>query len=87
MATTVSFTPTRCIMGAGKFDTDRRYIRAGSAGAGFPIVRDRTVRTAVDPSNVRYVMWRWTNSVSAAEWRISGAATGLGNASATLATL
>lgn len=84
MATTVSFSPTRCIMAGGKFDTDYRYIRAGATGSTFPIVRDRTIRIAQDPSNERYVTWRWTDSVSADEWSLSGGATGLGNAAATL---
>ena len=81
MTTTISLSPTRCIMGAGKFDTDRRYFRANSGSGSFPLPRNETVRIDLDS---RYVMSRWTNSVSAIEYRLGGSATGLGDAAATL---
>lgn len=85
MATTILFSPTRCIMGGGKFDTNYRYMRAGTSGSTFPLPRERTVRIAAD-SNGRTVMWRWSDSVTSDEWRLSGA-TGLGDPAATLVKL
>lgn len=88
MTTTISFAPTRCIMGAGKFDTDYRYIRAAASGAMFPLPKDRTVRITTEPINSRYVAWRYTDSVNVVDWKIGGGSmSGLGTASATLVKL
>lgn len=87
MTTTISFTPTRCIMGGGNFDTDFRYIRAASAGATFPLPKQKTIRIAPDNINARYVMWRWSTSLTAMEFQGNGSPTGLGSPTATIVTI
>ena len=38
--------------GGGKFDSTKRYLRAGASGARFPIAQNRTLDISGDPSPI-----------------------------------
>lgn len=52
--------PSRCVMGKGKFDTDRRYFRAAASGALFPMVKSRTWVANGMPGNSHHMLYRWS---------------------------
>lgn len=59
MATTVLITPTRVIFGGGKFDSQRRYLRAGNASAQLPITQGVTFQISRD-AGTQGTNWRYS---------------------------
>ena len=89
MSTTLSIAPTRVILSAGKFDTNNRYIRAGSGyGNNFPIPKAETVyiQAGGGPPN-HYVNWMWNDGYDASVSYNSGGTTASGTPGYTLVTL
>lgn len=89
MTTTVSFSPTRIILGGGKFDTNNRYIRAGTGYANnFPIPRAETmyIQAGGGPPN-HYVNWCWSDGYDSSITYNSGGTTASGSPAYTLVTL
>lgn len=86
MSTTLYISPTRVVLGAGKFDTDYRYIRASASGF-FRIPKNETFYLAAGgASPSHYVNWRWSDGSNAVEYQ-NGGTTASGTPSATLVTL
>lgn len=59
MATTVLIAPTRVIFGGGKFDSQRRYLRAGNAAAQLPITQGVTFQISRDALG-QTTNWRYS---------------------------
>lgn len=86
MSTTLYISPTRVILGGGKFDTNNRYIRASASGI-FPIPKSETFTIAAGgASPTHYVNWRWSSGIEAVEYN-SGGTAATGTPTYTLVTL
>ncbi len=72
MSTTLSISPTRVILGGGKFDTNNRYIRNSGSGT-FPIPYGLTMYLAAGgASPSHYVNWCWSDGISSASYNNGG---------------
>lgn len=69
MTRMVDISSTRIMFGAGKLDTDKRYIRAATSGATFPIPRGRTIFIVADG---HYYAWRYSDGVNSVADTSSG---------------
>lgn len=85
MTRMVDISSTRIMFGAGKLDTDKRYIRAATSGATFPIPRGRTIFITAG-SAAHYASWRYSDGVNS-KTDTSSNATATGDPSYTLVRL
>lgn len=85
MTRMVDISSSRIMFGAGKLDTDNRYIRAASSGATFPIPRSKTIFITAG-STSHYASWRCSDGVNSTTDSSSNA-TATGDPSYTLVKL
>jgi hypothetical protein len=52
--------PTRCVMGKGKFDTNRRYFRGAASGGTFPLVKSETWDAEPETSSSHNLLYIWS---------------------------
>lgn len=66
MTRQVEISTTRIMFGAGKLDTDKRYIRAAASGADFNIPRGETFYVVAEGGgpNAHLMAWRYSDGIN-----------------------
>ncbi len=68
MTTTISISPTRVIFSAGKFDTNKNYVRTSASGVA--MAEGPTWYVVLNGSTS--VNWRWSTGLDAKAYTASG---------------
>lgn len=71
MSTLLSITTSRIQLADGKFDSLKRYLRAGSSASSFPILKGKTFYVG-GISTGGYPGWRWSSANASRNYTATG---------------